>query len=175
MAPAGKGTLTIYAAAEMDYGDTWKTGPGLKRGPEYKAFKKQYADAVLDRVEATLGIDLRGHIEVLDIATPITHYRYTSNRLGSIMGGRPSKPNMKAKLAHYHTPVKNLYLGGHWAEYGGGVPVATRAGANTALLVIKQENREAYRELCDVMDGRVVPQHQPAQIILYPEDEVTEV
>ena len=166
MAPEGKGTLTVYTSAEIHYGDTWKTGPGYARGPEYKAFKQDYADKIIDRIERTLDIDLRSHIEVQAIATPITHWRYTGNRFGSIMGGRPSKPNMKAKLAHYHTQVKNLYLGGHWAEYGGGVPVATRAGANTALLILKQENTAEYRALCDVMDGKSVPTNAPLQLTL---------
>jgi prolycopene isomerase len=59
------------------------------------------------------GIDIRGHIDVMKIATPVTHWRYTGNRGGSLMGGRPTRPNLRNRVASYHTPVKNLLLGGH--------------------------------------------------------------
>ncbi len=153
LAPPGKGTLTVYTPADMGYGNEWQTGPDHQRGPEYRAFKKAYAAAILDRVERQLGIDLRGHVEVLDIATPVTHWRYTSNHRGSIMGGRPTKANLKRRVTGQITPVRNLLLAGHWSEIGGGVPVAVRAGANTALLVLKQTNPPAFRRLCATMRG----------------------
>ena len=70
------------------------------------------------------------------------------------MGATPSRRNMRAGVAHYRTPVENLLLGGHWAEYGGGVPVAVRAGTNSALLVLRRERPAAFESLCEVMDGR---------------------
>jgi phytoene dehydrogenase-like protein len=154
LAPADKGTLTIYISADIEHGDYWKTGAGLERGDDYRNFKEAYADAVLKRVEREIGTDLRGHIEVLKIATPVTHWRYTGNHRGSLMGGRPSQPNFRNRVAGYRTPVKNLLLGGHWAEYGGGVPIAARAGSNAALLVLKQANRAEFRRLRAAMGGR---------------------
>lgn len=154
LAPEGKGTLTIYLAAEIEYEDHWKTGAGLERGQAYREFKEAYADKALDRIEATLELDLRPHIEVMDIATPVTHYRYTGNHRGSLMGGRPTRANMRNRIAQYRTPVKGLFLGGHWAEYGGGVPVATRAGANAALLVLKELDHAEFCRLRDALDGR---------------------
>lgn len=152
MAPEGKGTLTVYCAATLAYGDNWQTEPGLKRGKAYKTFKNDFAKILLDRVEANLAPGLQDHIAHLDIATPITHWRYTGNKGGSIMAAQPSKANIKAGIAHYRTPVKNLLLSGHWAEYGGGVPIATKAGANAALLVLKKEDKRAFKDLVRVMD-----------------------
>jgi prolycopene isomerase len=141
----------------MRYGDTWKTGPKLERGAAYRAFKKEYAQVLVRRLEQTLTPTLRQHIEVLDIATPVTHQRYTGNRDGSLMGARASSKNIRAGLAHYHTPVENLLLGGQWAEYGGGVPVAVRAGTNAAAILLKKERPEAFAVLRDVLDGRTAP------------------
>ena len=62
-----------------------------------------------------------------------------------MMGARPGKENMQAKVAHYRTPVSNLLLSGHWAELGGGVPIAIKAGFNAALLVLKDEKPEIFK------------------------------
>jgi phytoene dehydrogenase-like protein len=151
MAPEGKGTLTIYCSASMK--QDWKLGPDNKRTPEYKAVKKAYADVLIDRVQSKLAPKLREHIELVDVATPITHWRYTQNKGGSIMAAKPNKANIQAKVAHYKTAVPNLFLSGHWAEYGGGVPIAVKAAANASLLVLKAEKHPGFAELARVMDN----------------------
>lgn len=152
LAPDGKGTLTIYASANIGYGSRWHTGPDLNRGDAYQAFKQDYAATMIRRVEEAVSPGLKDHIEILDIATPVTHLRYTGNRNGSIMGAMFNKTNVTLKLAHYQTPVQNLYLGGQWAELGGGVPIAVKAGANSALLILQQESRPAFEEFRAVLD-----------------------
>jgi len=152
MAPAGKGTLTIYCPATLEQHDRWHTGPGLERGAAYKAFKKDYARVLLDRVEGALAPGLQDHVELLDVATPVTHWRYTGNRGGSIMAARPTKANIHARVAQYRTPVENLLLAGHWAEYGGGVPIAAKAGTNASLLVLRDLDRRAFADLVAVTD-----------------------
>lgn len=154
LAPSGKGTLTCYTTANIGYGDRWQTGANYERGPAYTAFKRAYADVILDRVSSALRIDLRRHIEICEIATPVTHRRYTGNRDGTIMAAKPTRENYRNKVAHYLTPVENLYLAGHWAEYGGGIPVAVRAGANSAMLVMRRERPVAFRTVADVIDHR---------------------
>jgi hypothetical protein len=44
-----------------------------------------------------------------------------------------------------------------WAEYGGGVPVAVRAGLNSALIILKKEKPVAFRILRSVADGKTAP------------------
>jgi len=149
--------MTLMVSATIDYADRWKTGPDDERGDEYKAFKAAFADVLIRRVEEALAPGLRGHIEICDVATPITHLRYTGNRHGSIMSTRPSRANIRNKVAGYRTPVKRLYVAGHCAELGGGVPIATRAGANSALLVLREEKPEAHAIVAAVMDGRRSP------------------
>jgi hypothetical protein len=71
-----------------------------------------------------------------------------------MMGARPGKENMQAKVAHYNTPVKHLTLGGHWAELGGGVPVAVKAASNAALIVLQRLDPARAQLLADYMDGK---------------------
>ncbi|HMQ76503.1 MAG TPA: NAD(P)/FAD-dependent oxidoreductase [Flavobacteriales bacterium] len=156
LAPDGMGTLTIYIPAEFADHDRWRTGAdGTERGEAYERLKQEYADILIRRVEERLAPGLSRHIVYCDVATPITHWRYTGNRNGSMMGARPGKANFKAGIAHYRTPVKGLYLGGHWAELGGGVPIAVRAGANAAMLVLKDRKHPAAPVLAAYMDGRI--------------------
>ena len=61
---------------------------------------------------------------------------------------------MQAKIAHYQTPVQNLILGGHWAELGGGVPIAVKAGANAAFLILRKEKPALFKKLARYMDGK---------------------
>jgi len=157
LAPAGKGTLTLFTTAKIGYGDRWASGPGDERGPEYKAFKQAYADVLIERTAHAMCPELRAHIELIDIATPLTHQRYTGNKDGTIMGARATRENMRGKVARYHTPVDNLLVSGHWAEYGGGVPVAVRAGANSAMLVLRRERRAAFEILASVADFKRSP------------------
>lgn len=163
LAPPGKGTLRLTVSAKLGYADRWKTGEGLARGAEYAAFKKAYADILIARVEHALSVRLREHVEVCEIATPVTHLRYTGNRDGSIVGTKPTARNIRAGVAHYLTPIRNLIFSGMWAELGGGVPIAVKAGMNAALLVMRQERPQAFAILADVLDGkRAVDDLDPA-------------
>ncbi len=152
LAPEGKSTLTIHCSVRIDYGDFWKTDKNRERGKAYREFKQKYADILIERVEKGLGINIKKHIEALEIATPITYWRYTGNRNGSTMGASPTDKNIKNRLAHYKTPVKNLFLGGHWAEYGGGMPMAVKAASNASLMILEKIKKDELKKLRDVMD-----------------------
>lgn len=169
LAPEGKGTLRLSVSARLAYGDRWRTREGLTRGPEYEAFKRGYAEVLIDRVARALSPRLREHVEVCEIATPITHLRYTGNRDGSIVGTKPSSANVKSGVAHYLTPVQNLIFSGQWAELGGGVPIAVKAGTNAALLVLRRERKDAFANLADALDGkRAVDALDPACLLPLP-------
>ncbi|MBN2401211.1 MAG: NAD(P)/FAD-dependent oxidoreductase [Spirochaetes bacterium] len=154
LAPKGKSTLTIQCAAWIDYNNFWQTDKNLERGIAYKKFKQEFADILIARVEKVLHVKIKDHIEVLEIATPITYWRYTKNRNGSIMGASQTDKNIMNRLAHYYTPVKNLFLGGHWAEYGGGMPIAVKAASNVSLLILNEINKQEFKKLRDAMDGK---------------------
>jgi phytoene dehydrogenase-like protein len=159
LAPEGKGTLTLYMPAYMDYKDNWFTkidaDGNYVRGADYTKLKNEIGQAIIRRVEDKLGIDLHSHILFYEVATPVTHWRYTGNRNGTMMGAKPGRENMQSKIAHYQTPVKNLLLGGHWAELGGGVPIAVKAGSNATLMILKMENKAAFRALSAYMDSKI--------------------
>lgn len=158
LCPEGHGTLLLFMPAEMQFEQEWRTEKdehgNFIRGQAYKDLKEQVAQQIIQRVEDAIAPGLRKHILFYDVATPVTHYRYTGNTGGSMMATKPNKPNMMNKVATYHTPVKNLLLGGHWAELGGGVPIAAKAGANAALLILKKEKPAVYKAFVSYIEGR---------------------
>ena len=158
LAPGGQGTLVLFMPAYMHLNNNWETSldehGNYMRGEEYRGLKHSIAETLIKRVEKELAPNLRKHILFYDVATPVTHWRYTGNKNGTMMGAKPGRANMQNKIAHYQTPVKNLLLGGHWAELGGGVPIAVKAGANATLLILKKENKNAFKLLAGYMDGK---------------------
>ncbi|MBS1584651.1 MAG: NAD(P)/FAD-dependent oxidoreductase [Bacteroidetes bacterium] len=159
LAPEGQGTLVLFMPAFMDFNNHWLTGRdkdgNYVRNEAYNKLKNEIAEVLIRRVEERIAPGLRKHILFYDVATPVTHWRYTGNKNGTMMGAKPGRENMQGKIAHYRTPVKNLLLSGHWAELGGGVPIAVKAGANAALLILKDENKAAFKVLADYMDGNI--------------------
>ncbi len=153
LAPPGKGTLIVHCPAYLEFRDNWQTGTGMTRGEEYRALKREVAEILLDRVAAAIAPDLRAHIEFMEIATPVTYWRYTGNTKGSVSGVKPTGKNIRAGVAHQRTAVKRLLLGGHCAEYGGGVPMAVKAAANASLIVLQDLAPAEYRRLKAIMTG----------------------
>jgi prolycopene isomerase len=153
LAPPGQGTLAIHCPAYMDYENRWRTGPGMARGEAYRALKDEIAAVLVERVRRAVAPDLARHIVLREAATPVTYWRYTGNREGSIMGYMLTGRNIRARLAHHRTPVRNLFLAGHWSDYGGGVPIAVKAAANVSLLILRAENPAEYRRLGAAMAG----------------------
>jgi phytoene dehydrogenase-like protein len=151
LAPEGKGTITLYVPAWMDYMDNWKTEKNAKgdfvRTEAYKKLKEEFAQIIFERVESKMCPNLREHILFYEVATPITYHRYTGNKNGSMMGTRPGKKNMQSKIAHYRTPVKNLIIGGQWAELGGGVPIAVKTAFNASLIILKKWDKPKFKRL----------------------------
>ena len=157
LAPPGQGAITISTPSLISHHDHWKTktdsNGNYVRKTAYRDFKRAFADILVKRVEDYVVPDLRKHIVILDIATPITYHRYTGNRNGAMMGFRPSTRNFRNRLGGYSTPIENLFVGGQWAELGGGVPNTVKAAVNSSLIIMQRENPEAFRALSEVVDG----------------------
>jgi len=72
------------------------------------------------------------------------------------MGTRPTGRNIRARVSRCKTPIRNLLAAGHWANYGGGLPVAMQTGANAALLILNDRLPSEGQRLKNVMDGKVL-------------------
>ncbi len=130
VAPPGKGVVLVEALA--DYPE-WKA---LHDNPQaYKEAKQKAGEIAVSRAEAFLP-QIKGKVEVVDVATPVTFERYTANREGAIQGWKMTpKLTRRMNLPVAPTSVPNLFLAGQWATAGGGIPPCISIGAKAAALI----------------------------------------
>jgi prolycopene isomerase len=72
---------------------------------------------------------------VVELGTPITLKRYTSNRNGSFVGWRYTPDQGSFNNIPQESPVSNLFLCGQWIAPGGGVAAVMMGGNAVAELV----------------------------------------
>jgi prolycopene isomerase len=131
--PPGKSVVATMVLAAPDSFEE-ALGAGRHRGRKYKALKERLLPQLLDKMERALGVgDLGPHIEVLELATPVTIERFTENRGGAYVGWRYSA-DQAGNLIPQQSPVENLFLCGHWVSPGGGVSNVMTGGLNAAEL-----------------------------------------
>jgi len=129
-APAGCSSLTCsFTGDSYAY---WKT---QKENGSYDQKKQALADELSRAIEKNMP-RLKGKIDVIDIATPLTYERYTGAYKGAWMtvllkGKMPSMPRSKSKN------YKNLYFAGFRTKVPGGLPIAMLSGYRAAQYACK--------------------------------------
>jgi phytoene dehydrogenase-like protein len=124
--------LQIVAPSDYAWHDHWNTRPTPERGAEYRALKEEWSRTIIDRVQELLP-RLSSHLVALDVATPVTMYRYTLNTQGAPVGWYyGSRRKWKQRVPF----VRGLYQAGQWVGPSGAIPV-TRSGKWAAELVLR--------------------------------------
>lgn len=102
---------------------------------EYAREKSRCAGIFIDRYSEVMGIDLRSHIEELEVATPVTFARYMSSPQGSIYGyysDRWDGLSARTLLGRSEPTVPGLFfVGGHASKLAGYFPTLS-SGDTTA-------------------------------------------
>jgi prolycopene isomerase len=134
LAPEGKYALRISFPTPYDFKGRWQTKEG-ERGEEYRKLKNEVAEKSIKNAEKVMP-GLFEHIVQKEAATPLTLERFTSNHKGAAFGwaqltGQSGKNRLQPK-----SPIKDLYLSGHWTTPGGGTKAVALSGKNTAKLII---------------------------------------
>ena len=145
LAPAGKTvvTVTLYTRSHA----YWTELRDQDRD-NYRAVKDKLARQVIDRLEARFG-DVRDKVEVIDVATPATFARYTSNWQGSYRGWYPSNDLLTAKPLSKTLPgLDRFHMIGQWVEPGGGLPIVAQAGRNVTQIICRRDGRQFKTMQC---------------------------
>jgi len=138
-APEGGTVLNIFSLADWNSDNQWGTGGNLENysdNPQYNELKKAATEILLDRTEKLIP-GLRKSIKYIEVATPLTNWRYSLNVGGAIYGSDQTVENAHCGRLSAQTPIKNLFLAGAWT-FGGGMSAAMLSGRDTSRMVIGQ-------------------------------------
>jgi phytoene dehydrogenase-like protein len=138
MAPPGKSTVVVsfYTKERNFWLDLRKTNRAT-----YRAVKNGFLEKVLERLDQRLG-GIRQLVEMTDIATPATFYRYTHNWQGSVQGFLPGR-HLLARIPVKATlpGLKNFYYSSHWSVPVGGLPQAIRGARDVVRRICHQSGK----------------------------------
>jgi len=111
--------------------------PWMKVPPsEYADAKHRVADRALDLAE-NVAHGLRDHIEVIEVATPLTNIRWSHNVGGSIIGFDETFAGTGLVRMPATGPLQGLYFSGAWVNIGGGYEPSLYSGYLTARKVLE--------------------------------------
>jgi phytoene dehydrogenase-like protein len=125
MAPPGKKIIIVQKVLDMDY-------EAVGDWPEHK---RRIEDLALGHLERLVpGITQK--IVVSTSASAWTSWRFTLNQRGAMLGWEMSPGQLGAGRPDITTPIRHLYLVGHWTRPGGGItPVIVSAQQVAAAVV----------------------------------------
>ena len=139
LAPAGKTVVTVsFFTKNRNYWIDLRKNDRKR----YREEKKLFLEQVIPLLDKRLN-GIKDKIEMIDVATPASFYRYTNNWEGSTQGWLHTKNIMAFTPVGYKLPgLKNFYLASHWNQPGGGLPIAIKSGREVTQLICKENKVE---------------------------------
>jgi phytoene dehydrogenase-like protein len=116
----------------LKYGEAWTTIPPA----QYYDTKFKCAEEMLKRMEAIYP-GIRGHIEEVEFATPLTFMRYLSTPGGAIYGYEQLMKDSLFFQPGRSSPIKGLFFAGGWTGDCGFEPTLS-SGFAAATSIIRQ-------------------------------------
>jgi len=95
------------------------------------------------KLAAMAAPNLTDHIEVMEIATPVTNMRYTGNPGGSIIGFDENFATNMLSLP-MRGPLEGLYFANAWVNLGGGFETCISTGAMASRDVLRDMERGGW-------------------------------
>jgi phytoene dehydrogenase-like protein len=138
-APSGKTAVTCFLPTE-----NWAFWTRLRESDpaRYQAEKERVAEAVIASLERSLP-DIRQAIEVIDVSSPATVIRYTSNWRGSYEGWLLTRGISYRPLPNTLPGVGHFLMAGHWVMPGGGLPSGLFT-ARSAIRAVRRRDRVPF-------------------------------
>lgn len=140
LAPAGKTVVQCMLDSQWDWWAELRNDM-----PRYKAEKERIAAEVAQRLEKFIP-GFAQTIEVTDVATPYTTWRYTLNHRGAYMGWLPTPEMLRTKPLRTLPGLGNFYMAGQWAMPGGGVPTVLFSGRHVIQIIAARDARRFQTE-----------------------------
>jgi phytoene dehydrogenase-like protein len=135
-APPGKTVVQIIFETDFDWWNELQ-----KDRPSYEAEKKRVADQVLERLEARYP-GISSQVEMIDVATPYTWWRYTRNNKGAYQGWLMSSEIINSHIKKTLPGLSNFFMAGQWATPGGGVISSLYSGRHLVQILCHRDGKQ---------------------------------
>jgi phytoene dehydrogenase-like protein len=137
MAPEGKSAVEVWYATDYDY---WNEL--AKDRAKYDAEKKRIADYTIAQLDKRWP-GFASQVEVVDVPTPATYYRYTGNWKGSPDGWYITSDNWREMDFLRGLPgLDGLYTIGQWTAPFTGTIMAAVSGRQIIEIISKKEGKK---------------------------------
>ena len=135
-APPGKSVV------QVEFESQWENWHALRNegADRYEAEKERVAQEVLERLERHYP-GIAAQVEVTDVVTPYTTWRYTRNRRGAWGGWLPTPEAINTRLKRTLPGLQSFYMAGQWVMPGGGVAPCLYSGRHVAQLLCRRDRR----------------------------------
>ena len=141
--PEGKGQMMLGMLVNWDFEGLSELSI-LEQKEAYRAGKRKIAKKLIEKAEQFYP-QLHEHIEVMEIASPVTFQRFTGNSKGAF-GGYKCTPSLVEDYSKIDGKqlIPGLFLTGHWGGVGDGVIFTTDVALRIADKVIRSDKREDF-------------------------------
>ncbi|HEX2947046.1 MAG TPA: FAD-dependent oxidoreductase [Clostridia bacterium] len=103
----------------------------------YAREKKKVSDWFISLFESKFP-EARGKIEVADVATPMTYFRYTQVWQGAYQGWK----SPAQKIPNVLPGLSGFYLAGQWTQATGGLPTAVISGKGSIMRICRDDGKK---------------------------------
>ena len=134
LAPSGYHILRLLTPAPYGYRNRWGGGDRSL----YRKIKAEVTQRLIQEVEARCIPGLSSHIKFVEAATPLTLERFTANERGATYGLAPTPQQFGRGSPANKSPIKGLYLAGHYTRPSHGIVGAAISGRFVSEMIIKE-------------------------------------
>jgi phytoene desaturase len=137
LAPSGHHIVRIMTPASHQFRNGW----GWHDRERYLIIKEEMARRLIRTVENRYLPGLSARTRVIEAATPCTLERYTANEGGATYGLAPTPGQFGIGRPANRTPLKGLYLAGHYTRPSHGIVGAALSGRFVADMITQEQRR----------------------------------
>lgn len=134
---ASKGKSVIQIAFSSNFENWHQLRQNIS---EYSNYKNKIAQIFIEEI-IKLFPTIKYDIEIIDVSTPYTFWRYSKNYKGAYNGWLPSVKNISKTLPIKISGLDSLYLAGQWLIPGGGVGPSILTGMRSVRSICKDDNK----------------------------------
>lgn len=135
-APEGRTVVQVMVESE------WQPWKDLREDKDaYNAEKEKTAEQVLEQLNAVWP-GIKDQVEMTNVATPHTWWRFTRNRQGAFEGFAIIDKVFTTSVKRTLPGLDNFFMAGQWVVPGGGVVPTLVSGKHAAMLLCRRDGKQ---------------------------------